>query len=194
MSAGVISSIYQRQPATCKFLLTYLALILLALPAQAKVIYVYKNAPGPTYDGSSWASAILTVQEGVNASVPGDELWVAAAIYVENISIYHTLGLYGGFAGVETSRDQRNSSTNETVLDGGCIDCVIDINANQCKVAGFTIQHGYVVKYDFEGGGGIHCVGNNNIVDSNYIWYNESLYWVGGVCLTGDNNTVTGVR
>ena len=49
-----------------------LVLYILVTPfAQAKVVYVNKNAPGPTYDGASWATAFTTVQAGVNASVKG---------------------------------------------------------------------------------------------------------------------------
>ena len=59
----------------------------------------------------------------------GDEIWVAAGTYPEHIKnktagpsgseVAVDTALYGGFAGTETARDQRNWQTNLTILDGG---------------------------------------------------------------------------
>ncbi|MCX6376182.1 MAG: chitobiase/beta-hexosaminidase C-terminal domain-containing protein, partial [Armatimonadetes bacterium] len=37
-------------------------------PTAGSIWYVSKNSPGPTHDGTSWATAYLTVQEGLNAA------------------------------------------------------------------------------------------------------------------------------
>ena len=61
--------------------LTLTGLVLaLALPQVARAdgpIYVDRDAPGPTHDGLSWATAYTDVQDGLDAALPGDELWVA---------------------------------------------------------------------------------------------------------------------
>jgi hypothetical protein len=60
--------------------LTWLIVLLYLMAGhcvQASVVYVSKNAPGPTHDGTSWATAFITVQAAVDAAAPGDEVWVA---------------------------------------------------------------------------------------------------------------------
>ena len=75
---------------------------------QAGTIYV-SRVGNDANDGFSWATAKLTVQAGLNAAVSGDQLWVAAGIYVERITLKAGVALYGGFAG---SRDRpRHSGT-----------------------------------------------------------------------------------
>src|SRR5689334_788770 len=102
----------------------YLSLLLVSvtavfsLPSQAAVRYVKSNASGSSHDGASWQTAFLTVQAGVSASAPGDEVWVAGGTYTENITLKSGVALYGGFLGFETNRAQRDSKNNSTVLDG----------------------------------------------------------------------------
>ena len=58
------------------------------------------------------------------ASVAGDELWVKAGTYLPSTSGVRTasftmktgVAIYGGFAGTESARDQRNWRSNVTVL------------------------------------------------------------------------------
>ena len=59
------------------------ALAVLAVPlAQARVIYVSQSSTADPPDGQSWATAFPSVQQGIDAAVEGDEVWVAAATYV----------------------------------------------------------------------------------------------------------------
>jgi len=57
-----------------------LALLILA-PAYAVTHYVDFDAPGPDHDGTSWATAYLTVQDAIAAATDGDEVWVAKGVY-----------------------------------------------------------------------------------------------------------------
>lgn len=91
------------------------------LPSGAAVIRVKWDSPvnGP---GSDWSNAYKTVTAAIAASVSGDEIWVAgdsAHPYAEHITLKAGVGLYGGFSGIETTRAQRNWTTNVTTLDGG---------------------------------------------------------------------------
>ena len=69
-------------------------------------------------DGSSWSLAKRTTQAGIDAAATGGEVWVARGIYGERITLRAFAYLYGGFAGIETQRDDRNWQTHATVLDG----------------------------------------------------------------------------
>ena len=102
-------------------------------PQQATIRYVSTTGSG---DGSSWSNASSDLQAMIDASSSGDEVWVAKGTYrptkliktSKNRSYAFILkegvSLYGGFAGDETSRDDRTAtemigncySTNETIL------------------------------------------------------------------------------
>jgi hypothetical protein len=91
----------------------------------AQTHYVKWNATG-TNDGSSWANAYTDLQPALAAASSGDEIWVAAGTYKPTSTTDRTISfnlkngvaIYGGFAGTEPSRAQRNPQTNLTVLSG----------------------------------------------------------------------------
>ncbi|MBE0686869.1 MAG: DUF11 domain-containing protein, partial [Anaerolineaceae bacterium] len=80
--------------------------------------------------GNSWADALTTLQDALQVT-EACELWVAKGMYYPDqgssqadndrtatITLQSGVAIYGGFAGTETSRDQRNWETNVTVLSG----------------------------------------------------------------------------
>jgi predicted outer membrane repeat protein len=85
-------------------------------------------------DGRAWESAFQTVQEAIDAAWASrgavTEIWVAAGTYrpskrtnptdprSASCVLFNALKLYGGFAGHEDSRDQRDPDTLVTVLSG----------------------------------------------------------------------------
>ena len=75
------------------------------------VIYVSPSG-NDANDGLTWATAKRTVQAGLNAAAAGDQVWVAAGTYVENITLKSGVALYGGFAGTETDLSGRNWAAN----------------------------------------------------------------------------------
>jgi len=110
-----------------------------------KPIYVWKNSPGPTHDGSSWNYAFTTITDGLAAASSGDEIWVAAGNYPEPITHKGGVGIYGGFAGTETAREQRNWLTNASVIDGSSGNVMVTIPSgvtNTCVLDGFTVRNG----------------------------------------------------
>jgi parallel beta-helix repeat protein len=89
----------------------------------ARVIYVDSRAPYGG-DGWSWSTAFNDLQEALSISRSVDEIWVAEGTYkpgasrADAFAMKNGLGMYGGFAGTETARDQRDPATYQTILSG----------------------------------------------------------------------------
>jgi predicted outer membrane repeat protein len=92
--------------------------------ADPRVLYA---APDGATSGNcnSWANA-CTLQYALSLAQSGDEIWVKKGIHypgpasdrTATFALKNGVALYGGFAGTETARDQRNWQTNVTVLSG----------------------------------------------------------------------------
>jgi uncharacterized repeat protein (TIGR01451 family) len=114
--------------------LVALLFLFLATPtaqAQAGVIYVDDDSACAATCGGSWATAYPNLQDGLAAATPGSEIWVAAGIYYPDegagqtdndrnstFQLLNGVALYGGFAGTETQRSERDWEANVTVLSG----------------------------------------------------------------------------
>ncbi|HDP35203.1 MAG TPA: hypothetical protein ENN29_08865, partial [Candidatus Hydrogenedentes bacterium] len=89
-----------------------------------------------------------------------DEVWVAAGVYTSAanpvVAMKAGVAIYGGFAGVETERTQRNWTSNVTTIDGeNARRCVT--GANGAVLDGFTVTRGRALFvssiFDCRGGG-----------------------------------------
>lgn len=164
-----------------------LVLLSLLLPAASRaafaaVVHVDRNASGPVQDGRSWRTAYRTVQEGVIAASPGDEVWVARGTYAENILFKNGVRLYGGFPENATSLSDRDPKAFPTILDGGGAGSVIA--AHNCpspsnRIEGFTIRNGSGAK----GAGGKAPGGG--------IFVSQSTMTIAGNVVTG--NSASGI-
>ncbi len=121
---------------------------------------VYVNGGLPDYtehDGGSWEEAVETVQEGLAlAAAGGCEVWVALGIYTpgveraDSFQLLDGVDIYGGFAGVESLREQRYIVANETSLSGDLNFNGLDdgdayhvvTGADNSTIDGFTITGG----------------------------------------------------
>ncbi len=96
-------------------------------PGVPRIVFVRAaNTEGP-WDGRSWATAFCDLQEALTVAYLGaEEVWVAAGTYRttadgdrrRSFRLLKGLGLYGGFAGTEDRRDERDWRGNETILSG----------------------------------------------------------------------------
>ena len=100
------------------------ALLLLAasLPlsisnTQATIFFVRTNG-NDTWSGTNWVEAKLTVAAAISRATGGDEIWVARGTYPGHLTLKPDLALYGGFAGTEAVRDQRDWTNQLSVLWG----------------------------------------------------------------------------
>jgi hypothetical protein len=92
---------------------------------SAKIIYVNHAADGKA-DGRSWTDAYQDLQAALTVASNYDEIWVAAGTYYPTSDTDRTISftlksdvaIYGGFAGTETIRSERDWRTNETILSG----------------------------------------------------------------------------
>ena len=150
-------------------------------------------------DGSSWELTKQTVQAGINATAiaGGGEVWVAAGTYTERIALGVFFHVYGGFAGTETHRNQRNWATHVTILDGNAGGSVVSMSygSDMSTLDGFTIRNGKVPSS--ASGGGIYCISSSPSIANNTITGNSAGYNAGGIYCkvsspTISNNTITG--
>jgi hypothetical protein len=136
--------------------------------SQAAIIYVNHSAVGIN-NGTSWTNAFTTLSAALQAASSGDEIWVAAGVYKPTVQVDVNAGgpdtrevtfqipdgvlVYGGFAGTEILRDERNWQTNLTVLSG-------DIDNNDVNLDGNFVAE---TSADVVGNNAYHVVYTSNV-------------------------------
>ncbi len=137
------------------------------IPTSAQDIYrVTVNGSTNSSCGNSWSTP-CDLQYALNTLAnSGDELWVMQGVYKPGTSrtssflLKGGVAIYGGFAGTETARNQRNSDplTNNTVLSGdiGTVGAVADNVYNVVSafsVSGSAVLDGFTVTAGNSNGG-----------------------------------------
>ena len=202
-----------------RFILVGVAVLLFISSAAFPAVIRVKTTGNDAYNGSTWALAKQTVQNALDASASGGEIWVAAGTYIENITMPVGVSLYGGFVGTEVTRNQRNFWLNDSILDGGDLGTVVSVASGatlSTRIDGFTIKNGSNSGIKFENasptiinniiqlntaenGGGISCsssnamILNNSIVANAAITTNPATYLLctgGGIDFEASNLTI----
>lgn len=147
--------------------------LLLGQLASGATFYVKTNGTD-ALPGSSWALAKATVAGALAAASSGDAVWVAAGTYAEHVTVKDGVALYGGFAGTETSLDQRDWANQRSVLFGGAdVEAITFTNkavvtitnaGPGTRVDGMVITGGAAIH-----GGGIGMVGSGPVIANNLI-------------------------
>ena len=142
-----------------KFFLLFFALsFFLNLSHTQTTIYVDQGNSSGSEDGESWSTAYTALYDALNSATSGDEIWVADGTYYptddtdrdSSFNLVEGVGVYGGFAGTESSSDDRDWETYETILSGdiGTADDNSDnvyhvvVGSDDAIIDGFTIQDG----------------------------------------------------
>jgi predicted outer membrane repeat protein len=115
---------------------------------QPTVLYVKPTAL-VSGAGNSWANAFRTVQEALPVSDECTEIWVAAgtnAATSKPIALKSGVQLYGGFAGTETSRTQRNWTNNISVLLGSATDSVVENVGATIRLGRSAVLDGFTIR------------------------------------------------
>jgi hypothetical protein len=98
---------------------------------QQGILYVDCNMTAGANDGLDWNNAFVDLQDAIevaaNAGGEVQEIWVSTGTYKPDrgtglrtlsFNLLSGVGIYGGFAGGENERVQRNSEINITILSG----------------------------------------------------------------------------
>jgi len=149
-----------------------------ALFATGGIVYV---AQGGTGDGSSWDLPLGSIQAAIDLAQASDEIWVAEGVYTSAtnpvVTMKEGVAIYGGFAGTETGRDEREWNANITIIDGeNARRCVV--GADTATLDGFTIAHGHAT-YN-EGGGMYNYNASPNVTNCTFT-ENSADYYGGGM-------------
>jgi hypothetical protein len=137
-------------------------------PTAGTILYVDATAASGG-NGSSWTCAFQSLQDAINAAASGYEIWVKAGTYKptqdpfgntspadprdKTFYLKNDVAVYGGFAGTETLRSQRNWTNNPTTLSGdigtandnsdNCHHVILSVSdASTTKLDGFTVTKG----------------------------------------------------
>jgi len=152
------------------------------------ILYVRPTSYG-SGNGLSWTNASGNIQNMINISSSGDQIWIASGTYLlsETLIIKEGVNVYGGFAGTESDTSQRVRSdldangiiepwefTNATVLDGNNARQVLNQASNftiETVWDGVTITRGRILPSGVGGGAVIRVGGKlaNCIVRNNSL-------------------------
>ena len=194
-------------------ILSVIVFILAVTPLQAAhaagIRYVMLGSTGSC---SSWADA-CTLQTALTGATSGDEIWVAAGTYKPTTSPFDRtatfqlisgVALYGGFAGAETARTQRNPATHVTILSGDTNGDDVGRNNNYENVYhvvtgatgatldGFTITAGNADGSPSDSGGGMYNLSSNPAL-ANVTFSGNLANYGGGLFNSSSNPTLTNV-
>ena len=177
------------------WLVPLLLLAAAAGSAQAAICRAAPTASGAA-DGSTWADA-MTLPAALAAS-GCDEIWLRQGLYkpgaarTDSFGINRPLQLYGGFAGGETLRAQRNTNSRLTVLSGD-IDANDTADANGIVLDASSIAGGNSYNVVRIGGndstGNGHYTAVNTVIDGLSITAGDANFQGGGLFCNGASRT-----
>ncbi|HRZ76437.1 MAG TPA: choice-of-anchor Q domain-containing protein, partial [Bacteroidales bacterium] len=184
---------------------------------SGNIAYVNGNASGAD-NGTSWSDAFTDLQDALSLASSCSsvgEIWVAAGTHYPDEGVLQTdndrtasfslvdgVDVYGGFAGTETSRDQRDWKINVSVLSGEIQQDATEANNayhvvqayyldSATIIDGFTIREGYASDApgaNQNGGGGMYIEASSPIVANCTFTQNRAFF--GGGLLNKDAGSI----
>ena len=183
--------VYERR--NLRFLLLasiFFVMAVSSISAAGNIIYVKEDGTG---GGTSWGDGYGDIQEALETASSGDEIWVSTGTYYPSAEIggsgdrykafqlINGVGIYGGFAGTETSLAERDVENNVTILSGdiGVAGVISDncyhvfYHPDGTDLDASAILSGFIITAGNADGSGVHDYG-------------------GGMCNYSSSPTVTG--
>jgi hypothetical protein len=175
---------------------------LITKPAKLTVVpVIFVNAAATTgkNNGIKWQNAFTSLKPAfefaeANKGIPY-EIWVARGTYIPSTDVFEPLymtegvSVYGGFAGTETSRIQRDFRANLTVITGDITFDGKDDNNSAMIIVGAsnTILDGFTIK----DATGLCAMANDSasITISN-CRFTGNISYVGGAAIANTKSTV----
>ena len=161
---------------------------------DSEIIYVDSLSPCAPGTGMSWRFAYRDLQDALEMARGGcgSQIWVAQGTYKPTaehgdrdatFELADGRPMYGGFAGTETTLDQRDWMTNETVLSGDIngggrdIDdvwhVVTALDVNEATIDGFIVTMGWDAGI-YSNGGSLNIQQNKISENGNGIYCEDS--------------------
>ncbi len=169
------------------------------------VVYVDRDVGLGGNNGTDWASAFTYLPDGLQAAdwQPSPcEVWVAEGVYYtyefdngDRLEPGQNVSMYGGFAGDEIWRSQRDFVTRVTVLSGEQegnpthrVRRILNLDNSQGVIVdGFTVSGAFSTGYD---GGGVNIKGTDVIL-RNCIFQDNAARNGGGVYIRDGSVTIS---
>ena len=189
-----------------KLIYLFFAMGIFSLSLNGQTVYVDQNAGGAN-DGSSWANAYTNLHDALNNASSG-EVWVAAGTYVPGadtsdfFSISSEIALYGGFAGTESSVDDRDITANPTILSGdlsaddmmGNFDVNRDDNSTQILYVDSFLVGPIVIDGFTVSGAQANLNNGANGNDPRHLWTGGGIYALSPVAVDNSYFTMNAAR
>lgn len=163
----------------------FLALAFLAPGAGAAVCRVTPSGGGGGGDGSDWGANALSLGVALGApdcTGPGNEIWIAAGVYrpaddilFRDLSFIVPGGssLYGGFAGTETLRSERDPQLHRSILSGDLLGDDVDDDADGI-IAGWEDIRGSNAHHVIRMDGSTTPIGPDTVLDGLVVTAGEA--------------------
>lgn len=172
---------------------------------RGAIVYVDRSVPS-SGDGTSWPTAVKTIQDGINAAANGDEVIVAEGTYVESIDFK------GKGITVRSTDEHDEGVVGCTVIEASGSPAVVRFRSSEGRdatIAGFTITGGQVgvscvwsspvirnnniqANYaDYDRGGGVSCYYSSALVHNNMIVSNRAYAGGAGIACKGARPVIT---
>ncbi|MGQ9502074.1 MAG: hypothetical protein ACUVSB_08465 [Anaerolineae bacterium] len=141
--------------------LSMAAILTVPVHADPDILYAAPTAQG-SGDCLSWANA-CSLQNALSIADSGDEIWVKKGVHkptsdssdrTASFTLKDGVAVYGGFAGTETDRGQRNWQTHVTILSG-------DIDSNDTTENGVVITSSNIL-----GNNSYHVISHTGIIST----------------------------
>jgi hypothetical protein len=124
---------------TMKKIVLSIAIAFIGFSSFAQIIVYVNQAASGTNNGSSWGNAYNSLRTALLNTPANRQIWIASGTYKPYVNSRGDffainaagLSIYGGFAGNETSLNQRVFGSNETILSG-------DVNGNDAGIVDYS--------------------------------------------------------